>query len=363
MKTAWKELLYSKKRYLLIELIVILLLFMVLFLSGLVNGLGRAVSSGIDNLPVDYLVLSENSEELINVSSLSPEKVDEARKKFTSETATLDIIRGYVTKDGDDEKLDVTYFGVEAEEFAAPKVYKGTSLKEDSDEHEIVLDDDFEVRGIELGDTIKDAATDTSLKVVGFTKDQMYGHVSVGFVSHQTYLDMRSSNNPNFQPMTNALMVKGEENSILELDGMEVVSKKDIIKAIPGYQAEQATISMVQWLLVAITAVVITIFYYVMTIQKEKQYGVMKAIGISMGKISSIIFWQILSIAAIGALVADGLVFAMAHFLPATMPFYLKLDSMLLITAVFVLVSILGGLFSIVRVAKIDPMTVIGGEG
>lgn len=147
------------------------------------------------------------------------------------------------------------------------------------------------------------------------------------------------------------------------MDGLELVDKKSVINAIPGYQAEQATISMVQWLLVAISAVVITIFYYVMTIQKERQFGVMKAIGISMGKITSIIFWQILFIAGIGALLADGLVFLMAQFLPATMPFYLQRESLVLITIVFVMVSILGGLFSVFRVAKIDPITVIGGEG
>lgn len=46
MRLAWKELKYNWKRYLLIEIIVVLMMFMVLFLSGLVQGLGRAVSSG-----------------------------------------------------------------------------------------------------------------------------------------------------------------------------------------------------------------------------------------------------------------------------------------------------------------------------
>lgn len=62
VKLALKELRHGRERYTLIAIIVFLMMFMVLFLSGLVNGLGRAVSSGIDNLPADSFVLSDDSE-------------------------------------------------------------------------------------------------------------------------------------------------------------------------------------------------------------------------------------------------------------------------------------------------------------
>ena len=49
MKIAWNEIKYQPKKFILIELLIIILMFMVVFLSGLTNGLGRSVSAQIDN--------------------------------------------------------------------------------------------------------------------------------------------------------------------------------------------------------------------------------------------------------------------------------------------------------------------------
>lgn len=67
MKSAWKELKYDWKKCLLVEIIVILMMFMVLFLSGLVKG---PVSSGIENMAGDRFILSDDAEKLITVSDL-----------------------------------------------------------------------------------------------------------------------------------------------------------------------------------------------------------------------------------------------------------------------------------------------------
>ena len=91
MKLALKELAYNKKKYVLIEIIIILLVFMVLFLSGLVEGLGRAVVSGIDNMDADYFLLSDSAEKLITVSNLKAEKFDELRSQTDSELAVLGL--------------------------------------------------------------------------------------------------------------------------------------------------------------------------------------------------------------------------------------------------------------------------------
>lgn len=359
LKLAFKDLKVNVKRYMLITIIIILLMFMVLFLSGLVDGLGRAVSSGIEEIPADYFVLKDDAECLITVSSVSGDQYEKVKSQTKGEVATLDIFRTYIQKDASQDKTDITYFAIEPEKFLNPQVYDGDMLTA-SGNNWIVLDDDFKSAGIKVGDTVLDAASGIPMQVAGFTKDQMYGHISVGFISVDTYTLIMKEINPTYQQRYHALVLK-EPVEILE-DGLELYTKEEIIEKLPGYQAEQMTIKMVDWMLVVITAVIIGIFFFVINIQKEKEFGVLKAIGISMGEIAVFILCEIGAVAVFGALVAGLLVGMMQTALPGTMPFYLQAENVVVILCVFVFISLVGSLLSIVKVAKIDPAGIIGGD-
>ena len=44
MKIAWNEIKYQPKKFILIEVLIVIMMFMVIFLSGLTNGLGRTIT-------------------------------------------------------------------------------------------------------------------------------------------------------------------------------------------------------------------------------------------------------------------------------------------------------------------------------
>lgn len=361
MKLAWKELLHNRKKYLLISIIVLLMMFMVLSLSGLVNGLGRAVSSGVENMKADSFILSDDAEKLITVSSLTENQYKNATKGIQSKTTPLEIMRTYIQTKGSDEKKDAVYFGVDSDGFLAPSVYKGVTLAKSSAKNPVVLDDAFEEDGIKIGDQIKDAETGIKLTVCGFSKDQMYGHVSVAFMTETTYNSIMKKTSPMYVRSYHAAAVQSGKPSI-HTKGTKVYSKAEIIDSIPGYKAEQSTITMVIWMLVIITALIIGIFFYVINLQKEKEFGTLKAIGTGLGRLMGFILCQVFLIAAVGAVLAAVLAQIMTLVLPASMPFYLDWRSELIILAAFILISLAGGLASVRRVAKIDPAVIIGGD-
>ena len=361
MKLAWKELMYSKKKYILIELIIVLLVFMVLFLSGLVEGLGRAVTAGIEDMDANYFLLSDSAESLITVSDLDMDAYAQAAKQTDAELAVLDIQRMYLTKAGETEKLNITYFAIESGSFLEPDVEEGVQLGDTDAEHPIILDDDFQAEGIETGDIIEDSSTGMELTVIGFAKDQMYGHTSIGFITTDTYTELRTLLNPLYEQSCHALAIKGTDIGNIKVEGTEVISKADIVENIPSYKAEHTTITMVIWVLVIVTAVVIGVFYYILTIQKQKQFGVMKAIGVEMKQLAGMVASQVCMIAVFGAVVAAVLTYGMAKALPQTMPFYLKNENVCVLLVVFLFISVASSLISMLNIAKVDSMKVIGG--
>ncbi|MCI1667385.1 MAG: ABC transporter permease [Olsenella sp.] len=202
--------------------------------------------------------------------------------------------------------------------------------------------------------------TVSSLADNEFSKDKMYGHVAIAYVSTDTYEDMMSEVNPMYQDTVHAVAVQGAAGK--QIDGTTAYTKAEVVQAIPGYQAEQMAITMVEWLLVVITAVIIGIFFFVINLQKEKEFGVMKAIGTSTARLTRFIICQVFLIAASGAVVACALVALMSSFLPASMPFYLVWGDVATALVAFVLISILSSLASVARVARIDPAKIIGGD-
>lgn len=360
MQLAWKEIRHSRKKYLLIETTLILMIFMVIFLSGLANGLARAVSAGIENIPATSFVLSEDAENLITVSHLDISQFETLQSATSDSVASLNIQRTHINLKGIDNKLDITYFAIDPQKFLSPTVIEGEKLS--SQGLTIVLDDAFLEEGIELGEIVVDSASGIEMTVVGFTKDALYGHVSVGYISNDTYNEIKLAINPGYSAFYNTAVIQRSDSPLLNIDNLVLTDKETIVDHLPGYSAEQTTIRMILWVLVIISGAVLGVFFYILTIQKQKQFGVMKAIGMKTSEITNMLTQQITLLSLFGVIAGNLLAFFMATFLPGSMPFYIKLSDAFWVSVAFVGISILCGLLSTWKVAMVDPLITIGGN-
>ncbi len=362
MGFAWKELFYEKKKYILIELVIILLMFMVLFLSGLVEGLDRSIISGVADMDAEYFLLSDSAGKVLTNSKIDTKTYEQLQTQTTAEYTPFNVQRLFLSQKGSEEKLDVTYFAIESGSFLEPKVYKGAQFSESEIQHPIILDDDFALHDIEVGDTVLDASSALEFTVVGFAKDKMYGHISIGYITLNSFIEMGRLQNSAYETTYHAVAIKGTDINRINLEKTELLKKSEVVANIPSYEIIHLTITAIEWVLVAITAAIIGVFYYIITIQKRKQFGVMKAIGIGMGRLTGMVAGQVGIVSAVGVILANILTVTMSAVLPATMPFFLNIANFCIVSVAFVFICIASSLVSVLTISRVDPMKAIGGE-
>lgn len=362
MKIAWNEIKYQPKKFILIEVLIVIMMFMVIFLSGLTNGLGRIIMAQIDTFGDVHYILSKDSEGVIPYSMLTSSELTEIEDLHLEEQTGLVIQRSTFMKEDEEGSQDVTFFAMDT--------YKNLTIKtEDSyaamdlSENEVILDESYKAKGINVGDTIKDKSSEVLLKVVAFAKDAKYGHSSVGFISQETLEEMRQKKNPNYTWQPQAIITSQSVTADDLSEQLMVSNKQQIINKIPGYTATNMILKTMTWVLLIASAAILGVFFYILALQKLKQFGVLKAIGMSMGQITRIQLSQVGILSVIGIAIGLGLALALTPFLPVSMPFYMRAEDNAVISASFIVISIICGALSLLKIKKVDPIEVIGGNG
>lgn len=374
MFLALKELKHNKARFSLIIGILTLIIFLVLFLAGIAKGLSAATVSTVENSKANYYILSDSADKLISRSSFTDDDVTNLNNsneliELNGNATPINLFTSNFTMDSLDKKTNIVYLAIDSSAFLMPKVIDGNTLNNNK---EIVLNNSFKEDGIEIGDIIKDSASDLELKVVGFTKNQMYGHMSVGVISLDTYKEMMTSATGkeynNFQALAIDMDKSTENQDSLtsfvndNLDKKVLLTKADVIKNVPGYSAEQGTIVMMLVFLLIISSFIVGVFFYITTMQKLPEFGVLKALGSKMSTLASSLTSQVFMLSVISMVIGNILTFALASMLPASMPFVLSSRDAALVSILFIVIALISSLFSIKKIRKVDAISAIGGN-
>ena len=362
MKIAWNEIKYQPKKFILIEVLIVIMMFMVIFLSGLTNGLGRIIMAQIDTFGDVQYILSKDSEGVIPYSTLTSSELTEIEDLHLEEQTGLVIQRSTFMKEDEEGSQDVTFFAMDTYKNLTIKAEDGYVASNLSD-NEVILDESYKAKGIHVGDTIKDKTSDILLKVVAFAQDAKYGHSSVAFISSKTLEEMRQKKNPNYTWQPQAIITSQAVTADDLSEQLMVSNKQQIINKIPGYTATNMILKTMTWVLLIASAAILGVFFYILALQKLKQFGVLKAIGMSMGEITRIQLSQVGILSIIGIGIGLGLALALTPFLPVSMPFYMKAEDNAVISVSFIVISIICGALSLLKIKKVDPIEVIGGNG
>lgn len=356
MFLAINEIRYSKLRYALVIGVMFLIAYLVFFLTGLAYGLAQDNRTAIDNWQADDILLADEANNNLNMSMIPLTKFEEVKAE---EKAYLTQTAGVVQKEKGKEKIDVTFFGINQDQFLAPKISEGRMFHSDD---ETVADSSVkEQYELNLGDTVQLAGSDKKLKIVGFTKNAKFSVAPVLYTTVGAYQEIRfetQGSQTSEKTRVNAIVTRGNVSKIP--DDLKKISIKTFINDLPGYSAQVLTFGFMIGFLIVIAAIVIGIFIYVLTMQKADVFGVMKAQGISSRYIANSVIVQTFLLAIIG--VTMGLVGTLGTslLLPEAVPFQVNLLFFLSISILMIVIAVLGALFSVRTIVKIDPLKAIG---
>ena len=354
MFLAINEIRHSKLRYALVTGVMFLIAYLVFFLTGLAYGLAQDNRMAVDKWEADQILLTEEANDNLNMSMLPRSLYDEVN---APEKAVLAQTAGVVTKEDNGEKVDVTFFGIDPDQFLAPNITDGEMFASDD---EAVADSSIEEEyGISIGDTIKLAGSDKKLKIVGFTDNARFSVAPVLYTSIGAYQEIRFEKEDDSEnARINAIVPRGKIKEAP--DDLVATDISKFINELPGYNAQVLTFGFMIGFLIVIAAIVIGIFIYVLTMQKSEIFGVMKAQGISSRYIAFSVIAQTFLLATSGVLIGGLATIGTALVLPAAVPFQINLLFFASISVMMILIAMLGAFFSVRTIVKIDPLKAIG---
>lgn len=356
MFLAWNEIKKNKLRFTLIIGVLMLVSYLVFFLSGLATGLQDLNREAVDKWEADALVLTEESDQSLFQSSMELSDVDNIKADEAAVIGQMNAIAG-----NGDEKTNVSIFGIRKDEFIMPEITEGDAF---SDKNEVVASDALKEDGFKIGDTLDLSSSDEKLKIVGFTDKARFNAAPVLYGELETFQQVKFGDNANEDTenkISGIVLRSTNLDDISTEESLEVMEVETFIKNLPGYTEQNLTLNFMIYFLFVVSAVIVAIFLYVLTVQKISMFGLMKAQGISNTYLAKSVIAQTLILATIGVIVGLLLTLLTGMFLPGAVPVSFDIITMIIYGVILILVAIMGAVFSVFTIFRIDPLKAIGG--
>lgn len=339
MNMAWKEIKKSKAKFVILGSIIFLVSFLTFIISGLANGLSQDNAALIKGLPAGHFYMNEQANETYNLSQIDP-TLQEDFLQENKDAAALSIQMGFVN-DSEDKQHGVAF--VTSTE---------SKLFENVNPGEIVLDRSLEKDGIQVGDVLTNSQFSGEFKVVGFVDQKKYSHAPVAFIHMDNYKEIYRANT------LQMLFIPGQDQP-QSIDGLQAFSNTQFLNTIASYKAEQLSLNMIIWFLVAISGMLFAIFFYMMNVQKIGLYGILKAIGVKTSTLFRMMWAQMFFITAIALILSIALSQGFNMIAPEGMPFSLPIGTTMLLSILFLIIGFIGATLSGLQIRKVEPLQAI----
>lgn len=367
MRLAVRELLRRPGRFTVVGGALTVLVLLLLFLGGLLDGLYLNSTGAVRTLDADGIVFSDDARQSFLRSEITADQraaIDDV--DGVAETGGLGFaLLGVQLAEGDDGD-DVVDGAVIGYELASGE------LPEPPGPGEAHADRQLADEGAAVGDTVLVGPAEVPLTIVGFVDDTNYLQQGGLWVEPETWRSVLAENRPDavvadgsFQ----SLVVRVDDGADVDAvtaaiddatGATETLDEAAAIEAIPGITEQNATFTAVIGVTVFVAGLVIALFFALLTLERLGLYAVLKAVGGSSRTLIAGVVVQSVVVAA-GAFVLGGLLtLGLLQIVPDGIPLQLEPSRALSTLASITVAAIVGALVSLRRIVRIDPASAIG---
>lgn len=349
MFLALKEIRHDKVRYGLIIAMIVMIAYLLFMLTGLMNGLSRENTAAITNWQTRTVVLNQNANDSLSQSLISPSQLP--NKIDNHHEALIGQLPVVMKKDnGKASKQTIQFIGLKSNQFIYQKRLAITSGHRPLNDHEIVLDSSLQEKGYRLGNWVRLNSNHDKYLIVGFANNAKLNIAPIAYGSLNTWKQLRGGNFAASAIISDQTMI-GTPGK-----GLKKYSADEFIEKLPGYSAQNSTFEFMIGFLLVISLIVIAVFLYILTMQKMKQYAVLRAQGIPSKTLVWAVVSQSLILMIVGVVIASVLTVITMHFLPVDVPMSLNPQSMSLMITALIVLGMAGSLLPVSIIVRIDPL-------
>ena len=138
------------------------------------------------------------------------------------------------------------------------------------------------------------------------------------------------------------------------------LTRDEAVLAIPGIKEQRATFTQIIGVTYLVAALVVALFFALLTLERTPLFGVLKAIGASTRQLAATLVTQAIVVTGIAYVLGAVVGVALALATPAEVPLTLTPARAVSVAVGIFVAALLGSAVSLRRLARIDPASAIG---
>ena len=373
MKLALAEMRRNRGRFAAIIAALVLIVFLVLVLNALADGLYYGATGAIRTSGADLYVFSKDGRRQLARSTLpASSEATIAAVPGVAAVGQVGALQG--TGQGPMGTVDLALIGYTPGRPGGPSHATEGRTPRPGELFVATADASLKDKGIKIGDTITFSGTSRPITIVGFTSDSRYELQPTLWTTIDTWRSVRNQARPEFQGQqgdVQAFAVKltpgaSATKTAAAIDAAlggqtETIGRAAAVLALPGVKQQRSTFNQIIYTTFIVAAIVIALFFALITLEKRTQLAILKAVGASSRYLATGILAQSLIISVMAVVIGIVLSRLLAAALPSSVPVTFRAATAITISVATIVTAALGAAFSFRRVTRIDPASALGG--